>query len=567
MRARPIFTRHEAHRFVPTLVMIIANQPVRNTASTDQGLAKPVSRFTVALLAVLLLTHAWALVVFGATFWIDSSVFAAFGSALGSAEEFRALYDLTGTFQYSHIGIGLPALWAALAWLPVNLQWPALALIQHALAIAATAAIFLTAHRLWPSWWHLVGAALVSLHPFYQAMHNALLTESIASSLLLFGIALTLRLLFLQPCSEMNRGEHGARRDERENRLPLSAPSALNLHRDFWLLLLCLVLIIQVRSYAGAMLVAMGAIAFIQRRHELRWTLPIWLIAVFFAGNAFLPAARWAVTGRLFTPSLGTNALLYATWMNPAPSPQLTDRILALGWLPESSTFAMFAPGFDYTKVRGIAAAWLAEGRSENDVRTRLGTLARLIEADRPGLLAMKARCGLASSGWVALGFAGSSPIVAYHGRTLAENRAHQLAHVRWLSWIAHPSYRSFGEGFFLHQRTGLIHDAEAQRDLWSALRKHISTRPPWLRDPLRLASLLPDVWATLGLVAIGLCAWRRPVLGLVLALPLAVNFAVTALSSLAGPRYAHPLLPVSLLAATLALALLTRRSAPPAVA
>ena len=88
-------------------------------------------------------------------------------------KDFSAIYDATGTFVYSHIGLGLPAIWAAISKMPVEWPWPALAVGQHGLAIAATGAAFVTAHRIWPNWAHLAAATLLSLHPFYQSLHNA----------------------------------------------------------------------------------------------------------------------------------------------------------------------------------------------------------------------------------------------------------------------------------------------------------------------------------------------------------------------------------------------------------
>ncbi len=509
---------------------------------------------------MLLLTHAWSFLAFGATFWIDSSVFATFGAALHSAVDFRSFYDAAGTFMYSHIGIGLPAVWAALWWLPTSVQWPVLALGQHALAITATAAIFLTAHRLWPSWWHLAGAALLSVHPFYQSMHNALMTESISSSLLLLGIALTLRLW--------------------------SAERAMS--RDYRLLLLCIALVIQFRSYNGVMLAAMAALVLWQRRAPFsptstfdvrrstfdvfrsHWQPWFYLAATCLAATAFLPATRWAVTGRWFTAGLGTNQLLFATWVNATPSPDLLARIEALGWLPADSVKGFFERSFDYPKSLEVAKIWNAQGRSDSEVRARLNTLSRMIERDSPNLLTTKIRCGLVSSGWTWSAFTGDSPAPIYQHFTAAEQRKGKLAHLRWLSWLEKSSYRGYGENFFLHTTNSLSHADEAQRALWDALRQWLRTPPPSWRDPFHLADLTPDIWATIGLLGIGICLWRCPFVGLVLALPLVVNFGVTAFSSLGGPRYAYALLPVSALAATTACALLSRRfprSAPPAAA
>ena len=139
-------------------------------------------------------THLYALIAFGAVFWIDAEAYAALGESLKAAEGLRGFYSGVGIWFYSHLQPGLALVWLGLDLLPTSWQWPVLAVLQHALAAFALYEFFLAVHRRWPSRWNFLGCAFVGCLPFYQAAHNSFMTESISSSLLLIGLALALKI-------------------------------------------------------------------------------------------------------------------------------------------------------------------------------------------------------------------------------------------------------------------------------------------------------------------------------------------------------------------------------------
>ena len=476
-------------------------------------------RHWLCLTLLVVALHAMAFRAFGATFWVDSTIYAGLGDSLFSSEKMRAFYDATGMMMYSHIGPGEPALWALARLFPVAAQWPVIAIAQHALAAAATIFAFGNLQRLLPGIWNLAGAALLSLFPLYQSLHNALLTESVSSSMLLIGVTVALRLA------------HHAK------------PS----NSDWAILLATIFVGTQFRGYLGILLAASAAVVMLWRMELFGWRTWLALCAVSGAAILFYPGYRWACTGRYFGPGAGTNRIVCAAWTNQNPSPGLLNKLTAMGWPGDPA--AIFAESFNYEKARDAAMVWQGQGIPFSEIVRRINAMSSAIIFDQPSCALVAFRCALASSGMISLAFAGSGDSPAYVHMSLAEMRRHLQEHYSWLSWVEKRSYRPDGQQFFENQTVLVVGAANAQRDLWAALDPHLSNARVARRDPLRLGKLPSDTWALLGWIGIALCIWRRPVLGLVLAAPVAGHFVVMGLTPIGSARYCYPLLPIYFLA------------------
>jgi predicted SAM-dependent methyltransferase len=475
-------------------------------SATDQR------RHLLWLVVVVVAAHVFAIRTFGATFWVDSTVYAALGGCFFSPEKIASFYDATGTMMYSHICPGEPALWAFARLFPAGAQWPILAFVQHALAAGATIFAFGSLQRILPGLWNLAAAALFSLHPFHQSLHNALLTESASGSLLLIGLTLLLRLLFA------------------------AKPS-----RRAWAGLLAVVFLsAQFRSYLGILLAGATIFVLLWRRDVFRWPSWLALLSVSFAASVAFPVYRWALIGRYFNSSGGTNMLVCAAWTNPNPTPALLTKLTAMGWPGDPAE--IFALDFGYEKAREAGVIWQQQGVSLSEIARRMTAMNRAIVLDNPSGVSIALRCALASSGMPTIAFAGSGDEPAYEHLSLPALRKHERTYHNWQSWIEKRSYQPDGYNFFVGENAsgGL---PSFRRELWATLEPHLSNKSVHSRDPLRLGKLPLDLWAVLGWLGTAFCLARLPILGMVFAAPLAGNFLVMGAIPLANGRYSYPVL------------------------
>nr|AAK11640.1 NLPE2 [Rhizobium etli] len=146
--------------------------------------------------ALIVGIHIYGIIVFGSTFWIDSSVYVALSEALKSPQGMTEFYQEGGRWMFSHLQPGVSLLWLCLSIFDETWRWPVLAICQHAIAALALWVTFCTVNRYWPTWLHLAPITILVFLPTYQSFHNALLTESLTSSLFLLSFSACLRIAF-----------------------------------------------------------------------------------------------------------------------------------------------------------------------------------------------------------------------------------------------------------------------------------------------------------------------------------------------------------------------------------
>ncbi|MBW9056656.1 hypothetical protein [Rhizobium mesosinicum] len=484
----------------------------RNSANQLLRIELPVCILIVSI-------HAYALLVFGATFWIDSRDYVSLATAIGSPDGIQTFYGTVGQWVFSHLGPGVPILWLSIDELPVSWQWPVLAMFQHALAAAALIVAFRMISRLWPSPVHIVSTLLLLLLPAYQSFHNALLTESCTSSLALIGFSC---------CVNIVRG-------------------GPNVKRNVVFVLGVIVFITQFRSYWGAIVASMLFCSLItQRLLFSRWTLVLFAISAI--STLLFPAYRYAQTGQFFLPSGGINLLISGSQANRAPSIEVTRLFDRAGLPPTLEPSDMLRRGVTMDDALKIAEKWRSDGLSNAEINQRSWKLARALGWDGLGVQSNKILYGMASIGAIL-------PVMllperhevfpAYSPRMFFD---HLYSYYLWQSWTD-SDYRTIFERFF-----GPSSDAEAavfpfggssNAKIYAAFGQHISTFDARLRDPLYLGRSPPDFWLMLALIGVGILVIRARSVGILLLCAVLPAFAVAYEFPLGNPRYSVPLLPL----------------------
>ncbi len=481
-------------------------------------------KFLTWLAIIILVSHLYALIVFGATYWVDCVAFVSLGNCIADADTLKGFYNVKGTFIYSHLGAGLPFVWNLLSMLPDYWQWPVLAVFQHGLAAFALCYAFDAIYRRWPSNLHLAACALLCLLPFYQALHNSLLTESISSSLLLIGLGICLR------------------QSEKD--------ASFSLVR-FCGLICVIFLETQFRSYFGAFMVAMGAVALFERRPVVPKRAWVCLLAVALLSATAFPIYRYALTGRFFMPGLGTNRLVCAIWANFRPTEKASAYLDSIPFPPDLPASKAIHDGLDYNQAAAIGEFWMTQGLTPRDVQKRVSAIANRLLNDRMEVFLTRVRCGFAASGFSWLAFAGSSKEKVYQFYSLPKQRKHQIRHYRYLSWATDSPTDERMPEFFGTPRPDVPFAEKAQDQMRRFLTPHLSTLSHHWRDPFFLSLLPPDIWALLGVAGMGVLVVKRRLTGLIFLLPVAVNMATAFQVPLGGSRYCYAMIPLYFLAAS----------------
>lgn len=481
------------------------------------------THFNRWLTVVIVSAHGYAMCVFGATFWVDSIGYIEMAETLTSVQNLREYYNVTHSFLFSHYMPGLPAVWLAMQLLPVSMQWPVLALLQHGIAAMALYYAFVTVNRYWPSRLHLVVCGILCLLPFYQSFHNMLMTESMNASFVLIATAASLDLLL------------GGRFRS----------------RPFIILVVALLVGSQFRAQTALLIVGLGLVALLGVRHLLsRWAVVLVVAAVF--GYGAFPLYRSAVLGYVLTPGTSLTPLYYVTEVNPHPSKDLAGRMSKVASFPEDlGPEKLLAEGVR-DNVFQLMRHWQAQGMSYREIAATGNRIAWLIRTDTWQVMLHCVVCGVTGSGFPLVSRLGPSDHEVFRGITMRQWLYGVVTHYRWLSWVEKSSYRDDFEKIVVRKFP------KSGQALAGALDPYFSSIGVRWRDPLYLGRLLPDVWFLIGMVSacclLGKC--RR--VGILFLWPILCNVATLASVPLGNPRYSYVLVPLFFLAAASCIGMFT---------
>lgn len=491
----------------------------------------PDRRFRLVALALIASLHLWALFAFGATFWIDSRSYVGLAEGLRSAERLAAFYESGGRWIFSHLQPGVSVLWLALSLLPEAWRWPALALFQHTLAAGALFFAVTTIHRYWPTWLHLVALLLLLFLPAYQAFHNALLTESVTSSLLLVAFAACLRLAF-------------------ERRFQV---------RNLAIAFTALLLITQFRSYWGAAVALMVFLTLAWRRRLLSaWT--VLLVVIALSAAAAFPIYRYARTGLFYLPEGGMNVLVSGLQVNPKPSEAVRAAFGAIDFPPSLPAQTVLAKGLDATSALTLGEHWQAAGLDHAAINRRAQELGALLRNDGVEVQINRVIYGLASIGSIGIYDFGNPDREIFRGMDMAKMQAHQINYYQWQSWASNVDYRKRLGLFFDPAPAVFPFEAEARSQIKRAWEPYVDLHMEFvadrqfIRDPLRLGQMPPDVWLLSGLAGLVALLRRNPFVAMLTGSAIAIAFATATWFPVGNTRYANPLLPLYLLSVSIAL-------------
>ena len=477
--------------------------------------------FPPALAAVVVGAHLYSMWVIGATYWADSIDFVSFGDfiARGALGQF---YSGDRYFLAQHQMPGLPLLWAFLSGLDERMIWYALALIQHGFAAMSLITFALALRRFLPPLTIFVGALATSMHPFFSAFHNALMTESIMSSCALLAAAQFVNFY--------------ADRNLSATRVTLIAGSVVvgSMFRSYFLLfglLLCVALFLFDNNFTN------------RRRATLCFGVVLLSVSVF-------PIYRYSIIGKLFLPNLDFIELTVKSMALPGLTAPAESALLEL---PELSSVVSIEQlrtrPISYDESIELSKRMLAEGQSEQTVRSKFRATA---SAMMTGQFLQNLRFTGSALGLLNLPFLGDPAGPGQLYLKTGELREHQNYYYEWFGWTQQENYQATFDAFVESDRQSPnLYSVESIDRYATAIRGHITASPIWAKDPLRLAKIPPDILVAGWLLFVIVMLFRAPGIAVLFVLPVVMVLIACLAVPIGSIRYAHPLFPFYLIGAS----------------
>lgn len=467
------------------------------------------------LVAAIHLYFLWSL---GAGFYYDSVIYAQLGEALLTEGGLQTFYAGPRFFVFQHLAPGLPLLWSGASLLAGPYGWVLFAVAQHALAAASLLYLLWVWRPLLTGPSIVLSAVLVSCNPLYESLHNRLMTESVAGSMLMLGIAATSSLLLHRTTGTM----------------PLLILTAST------------VVAIQVRSQSMVYcLIFFLAIILSRRERPVRSTAVLCVVLVMCSLFVW-PAYRFLVTGHGFLPNTSYLALAHALRYNVNPSEVVLGRLKAFPLPPTLPAERLAGEGIDYMDAATIGEHLRASGLGDAAAKAEVMKAAWAVRIDTPQVILNQVRLPLLSIGMKYPVFIGNPDTVIHRGFT---NRTYAKHAAYWEKWEGGTLRDDYSEELativkFANEQVGL-YDADAVATFQRNVRPFVVDHPVGVRDPLGLLQIPSDVWL-LGW-AIGLCIlWKknRMLVGILVA-PVLATYAMSVSLPVGNARYAYPLLPL----------------------
>lgn len=496
------------------------NLPKNLRAHCLAVLGERILRPTSSVFPVTIVTlHGLFCWVFGSVLWVDAASYINIADALRNFNSIPGIVQGDSLWWHNYVAIGLPLIWNALSILPAKFIWPTLAVTQHLIAAGSLVYCLRSLYRTYRSSWFGVAGLLICALPFYQSLHNAFLTESISSSILLLSIGLAV--------SSIRLGIWNAKFT-----LGMS---------------ICILLGAQFRGTVAIFSLWVGILALIQAGRFLSRHFLVLVLACYF-GILLFPAIRAISGGEFIEPRLGPSRLWAALYANPTPSHVVLQKFQTYQWPDEVKPEKLLSDGASFLDVSSLIRFWMRTGASNREALERAENLGSIVMNDGfiPRLHAIS--YGLSASGMSLQLFLLPNEHQVFRGYNGRALYAHELSHYRYLSWLEpnRDLFNYYMQEFF--QKNSL---SDSHHLFATALTPYFNDRASrFLRDPMLLGYVLPDLWFIMGIATLLLLLRRNPIVSIMFLGIIAGNVYITGSAPFADVRYSYVLMPLFFLAA-----------------
>lgn len=470
-------------------------------------------------ICIIVFNHLLGLYSFGATFWYDSIHYFDISYFLFEGPSISSLYEGGKLYFNEHFCYGISIVWGLLHALFKTNTWIFFALLQHAFA-AVSLVYLLSSLRKYINPLIIMAASFVlTLHPFYQSFHNAVMTESFSSSLLLIILGAALKAVSGQG----------------------------NFIRNLAVIVASTCVAIQFRSYM--FLFSISFLILILFFHRKKWVAVILSTIVIISGLFIFPTARYALTKKFFMPNVDILMVCDALWTTPKPSGAVIDLIKSLDMPQELDKDHILKAGMSYEDAIKWALYLEKKGLSNDEIRKIIKSAAVKIRLDNMETILNQIDFSLFSQGITRFVLFHNNDEIFAVNMNHKQLRTHNFNHYVWLSWLSGIDYKVYLMQFMLMYKTTTIrgYSAEAIREMDASLAPFVKSTDIRIKDPLRMARMGTDIWVfgfLAGLVIMLLCIKEKKII-LFPASVLAVNYIVCLAVNVGSIRYCYMLFPL----------------------
>ncbi len=467
------------------------------------------------LIGIIIFIHGLSFIVFGSTYWYDSIAYFDLSYHIYEGGGLAAYYAGPRYYLYQHISVGPSLMWGALNSLLGRNTWAGYALIQHGIAGISLFYFLISFRKYLRIWALLLIAVLLTLHPFYESMHNAVMTESITSSMLMLLAGASLNVLLEE-----------------------------NANKRHWALFVVAGIIgIQFRVYLVLMSMALlcGIILF---KNFRQWFV-ILITGILVCSSVFyFPIIRWVATGKYFLANNDCISMTTALWANTSRSSTVENILESQDFPSEINPREVAGNGMSYEQSVLWASHLAKKDLGDRQIKETISGVAWKIRLDNWLNISSQIDSSLAGVGLLCVSLFHKRSDLLSEGMTTERWRIHYREHLKWLSWTSRGNYHLTLDDFVkTYKKSNWYHPVAIER-MYEAIHPNLSTFKSG-RDVLRLSKLGLDVWVfgwIFGIIMI--IKMSKKEIALILGAPPLINYIVMLMIGFGNIRYSYILLP-----------------------
>lgn len=424
--------------------------------------------FNRIILIIVIIGNIYGMIAYGATFWVDSMLYVDMGYKWVIQGNLSSFYQPLIKCIAPHFPALPSLLWGLSYKFLGNYSWIGYVTVQRLIA-GFSLYFFVISLKKYVNKNALIFAVLfLTFFPYYQSIHNMIMTESIASSSLVVIIACFINIYA-----------------HKEKTL---------IHNDCILLLFTFIGI-QARPQVILYTLIFSSILYLLKKLVLNKLLLIYLFCII--SYIIFPIYRYYVAGEFFLPNL--KCLSVRSALMPYLNKETSVNEIIRNTDPPNQIIrdTIMSTGLSYSD----SSLWYSSYNNDSKERSGYARLANQIKYANLEGITSQIDTALSGIGIINIHFFHTKNEILSEGMSASDWSKLYNYHYRWLSWTSDDNYGARFSDFINRFYDQNWYSPESILIFSSSLSPYISTYPVMLRDPLFLSKISPDFWSIIVII------------------------------------------------------------------